>query len=72
MSGWQDLNLRPHGSEPCVLAKLNYTQMTALLLATSRDDWIRTSDLAHPKRALFSRLSYIPMKWRPVRELNPP
>ena len=26
-SGRQDLNLRPHGSEPCALAKLSYTQM---------------------------------------------
>ena len=26
VSGWQDLNLRPHGPEPCALARLSYTQ----------------------------------------------
>lgn len=32
MSGWQDLNLRPHGSESCALARLSYTQVMKLFV----------------------------------------
>ena len=38
---------------------------------SSRDDWIRTSDLAHPKRALLSKLSYIPRTSKRSAGLEP-
>src|ERR1041384_8658875 len=63
-SGREDLNLRPHGPEPCALAKLSYAPLTTSLMIAAPTHLSTSTQpqlvQGHPERHRVAR----PLPWR--------